>query len=143
MKLSIPLIIFSFILGGMFTAHAAHLFDKAVVPYNGSDCVTLTLTSVFNQFSFFFPVALTYYAIAIMLFSFPKKRFSYILFIGVSCGLVIITALNSLFSNPFPQLNLTTKYGDYIEFPVTRTLMLSGSVLAIYIYIKRFKCRIE
>jgi hypothetical protein len=142
MKLALPIVIFSFILGGMFTAHAAHLFDKATVPYNGSSNINLTVTSIFNQFTFFLPIAIIYYGIAIILFGFPLKRFPYILFIGISCGLVIVTAINSLFGSPFPQLSLTTKYGEHIDFPITRTLQLIGSVFAIFIYIRRFKCRV-
>ena len=141
MKLAIPMIIFSFVLGGMFIGHSAHLFDRAHVSYEGNENFYLTITSTFYQFIFFFAVALIYYVIAIVLFVFPRKRFPYILFIFFSCGLVIVTAINSLFGNPFPYLHLTTKYGENIDFPITRTLQLVGSFLAIFIYITRFKCR--
>ena len=137
MKLDLIIVILSFLIGAMYIGHSAHVFERSHIPIDESQHIYYHIQTEFLKFLLFFPSALFYFAIAICIIGFPNNNIPYFVFIGFTVSLLLITTVNAFMGDPYPQLNITTKYGHYIDFPLVRTIQLAALLVILYMYVKK------
>lgn len=142
MKLLLNLLIFiCIVIGAGLTAHSAHLFDQADQPISTHDeleNVHVHNPDKYRQFLVFFPIAISYFAFAVLLSLCPNQKLPYYVLIVMTSIFLILVVANEIMNNELLGVKLQTKYHQYIDFPVIRVLQAATVGLGIYIFHKRF-----
>jgi hypothetical protein len=138
MKLAIIIVILSFLIGGAYIGHANYVLEKSHIPIDEEKYIYYHIQTEYIKFMIFLPVAIFYFMIAIVIFCIPHNPLPYVIFIGFTGAFLAITAINMFLGNPYPQLNMTTKYGHYIDFPLVKTFQTISMIVTLYVYYKKF-----
>jgi len=142
MKLALIIVILSFLIGAAYLGHANYVLTKSHIAIDAEKYIYYHIQTEYIKFMIFLPVAIFYFVIAIIIFSLPHKPFPYLVFIGFTAVFLIITAINMFMGNPYPQLNMLTKYGNAIDFPLVKTFQTASMLVALYVYYRKFCAKV-